>query len=83
MPARRASSHEPGPLSARESTIAELVMQGFTNGEIAERLSISIKTVEKHLASIFAKLEIHSRAQIAAFVARERREPEFAAQLGR
>jgi len=47
------------------------VTLGLTNTEIAERLSINSKTVEKHLASIFVKLGIRSRAQIAAFVARE------------
>ena len=67
----RTAGNGKGPLSQREDTIAELVTLGLTNTEIAERLSINSKTVEKHLASIFVKLGIRSRAQIAAFVARE------------
>lgn len=62
-----------GSLSSREGTIAEFVTLGLTNIEIAERLSVSSKTVEKHLSSIFVKLGIRSRAQIAAFITREER----------
>jgi DNA-binding CsgD family transcriptional regulator len=56
-------------LSTRERSIADLVASGHPNAEIAERLGISPKTVEKHLTSIFAKLGFRSRSQIAAFVA--------------
>ena len=56
-------------LSTRERSIADLVASGHPNSEIAERLGISPKTVEKHLTSIFAKLGFRSRSQIAAFVA--------------
>jgi DNA-binding CsgD family transcriptional regulator/tetratricopeptide (TPR) repeat protein len=62
--------HEPR-LSTREREIAGLVTTGLTNAEIAERLSVSDKTVEKHLSSIFAKLGLRSRAQVAAFIGRE------------
>ena len=54
------------PLSEREQAVAELVTQGFTNVGIAERMSVSPKTVEKYLASIFRKLGLRSRSQIAA-----------------
>ncbi|MBC5801190.1 MAG: AAA family ATPase [Candidatus Eremiobacteraeota bacterium] len=64
----RTADDDKGPLSPREEAIADLVTLGFTNAEIAERLSVSPKTIEKHLASIFAKLGIRSRAQIAAFI---------------
>ncbi len=58
-------------LSAREREVAMLVADGLTNGAIGERLSVSKKTVEKHLASIFDKLGVHSRAQLAALLARD------------
>jgi len=66
LPARAA----PALLSPRECEIAELVTLGLTNTAIADRLAVRTKTVEKHLSSIFAKLAVRSRAQIAAFVSR-------------
>ncbi len=62
-----------GRCRAAKARIAEFVTLGLTNIEIAERLSVSSKTVEKHLSSIFVKLGIRSRAQIAAFITREER----------
>ncbi len=73
-PAGRTPSLDKGPLSPRESTIADFVTLGLTNTEIAQRLSLNSKTVEKHLSSIFVKLGIRSRAQIAAFITREQRQ---------
>ena len=52
-------------LSERERTVADFVALGLTNVEIAERMSVSTKTVEKYLASIFRKLDLRSRWQIA------------------
>jgi DNA-binding NarL/FixJ family response regulator len=46
------------------------VHEGRTNKEIAEELSISIKTVENHLTKIFRQLELSSRAQLATLVER-------------
>ncbi len=57
-------------LSEREAEIAELVSLGHTNRQIARSLSISQKTVETYLARIFAKLEVSSRAAVAALVGR-------------
>ncbi len=51
-------------LSGREREIAVLAGHGKSNVEIARELSISHKTVEKHLASIFQKLGISSRRQL-------------------
>jgi DNA-binding CsgD family transcriptional regulator/tetratricopeptide (TPR) repeat protein len=56
-------------LSSRETQVAELVANGLRNAEIARRLSIGKKTVEKHLASVFDKLGLRSRAQIGARLA--------------
>jgi DNA-binding NarL/FixJ family response regulator len=51
-------------LSRREAEIAGWVLQRETNGEIARRLSVSQRTVEKHLETIFSKLKINSRMNI-------------------
>jgi DNA-binding NarL/FixJ family response regulator len=56
-------------LSSRESQIAALLGSGLTNGEIAKRLNIAGKTVEKHVSSVFGKLGLRSRSQVAALVA--------------
>jgi DNA-binding NarL/FixJ family response regulator len=55
-------------LSLREREVADFVARGLRNAEIAKRLGIRLKTVEKHIASIFEKLEVHSRAKLAALV---------------
>ena len=57
-------------LSKREYEVAALVAEGRSNRSIAENLSLSERTVENHIASIFAKLSLRSRAEIAAHVAR-------------
>lgn len=68
-------------LSPREREIALLVAEGLPNLEIAHRLAISQKTVEKHLGSAFQKLGFSSRAQLAAHVGRD--SPHAAAPSGR
>ncbi|HEV3154211.1 MAG TPA: AAA family ATPase [Candidatus Baltobacteraceae bacterium] len=57
-------------LTQREREIAALVAQGMSNLAIAEKLIISERTVESHVAAIFDKLGVSSRAEIAAFAAR-------------
>jgi DNA-binding CsgD family transcriptional regulator len=59
-------------LTRRESEILELVAEGRTNGEIAERFWVSPLTVRKHLENVYAKLGVHTRTAAAAFV-RDRR----------
>jgi DNA-binding CsgD family transcriptional regulator len=58
-------------LTAREREILDLVAEGKTNAEIAERLWLSRGTVRKHLDNVYAKLGVHTRTAAAAFV-RER-----------
>ena len=58
-----------GPrLTDRELEVADLVAQGLTNGSIATRLSVAPRTAETHVENIRRKLQVHSRAQIAAWV---------------
>lgn len=52
-------------LTATELTVAELVSAGLTNRETARRLQISVHTVNTHVRSVFAKLDLHSRVQLA------------------
>jgi DNA-binding CsgD family transcriptional regulator len=56
-------------LSDREREIAKLIAGGASNPEIAGTLFLSRKTVERHVSTILAKLELKNRAQIAAKVA--------------
>lgn len=53
-------------LTRREATVLEYVARGLSNKEIACQLTRDIRTVEKHLAHIFAKLEVHSRTEAVA-----------------
>ncbi|HTU82850.1 MAG TPA: LuxR C-terminal-related transcriptional regulator [Candidatus Acidoferrales bacterium] len=53
-------------LSNRERSIAALIAQGKSNQAIASALSVSEKTVERHLTSIFGKLGFRSRTELAA-----------------
>jgi DNA-binding NarL/FixJ family response regulator len=63
----------PGPrLTGRELEVAELVAGGLTNHAIARRLSIAPRTAEAHVENIRRKLQVRSRAQIAAWVTEHR-----------
>jgi DNA-binding NarL/FixJ family response regulator len=55
-------------LCAREREIVSYVVHGFANREIAERLCISERTVSTHIVNIYEKLDVHSRAELAALV---------------
>jgi DNA-binding NarL/FixJ family response regulator len=52
-------------LSDREREIADLVASGATNPEIARKLFLSRKTVERHVSNILAKLGVRNRAELA------------------
>jgi pimeloyl-ACP methyl ester carboxylesterase len=63
----------PGPrLTDRELEVAELIAAGLTNHSIARRLSVAPRTAEAHVENIRRKLQVHSRAQIAAWVTEHR-----------
>ena len=57
-------------LSTREREVAGLVASGKSNKDIAAVLYLSEKTIESHLARIYGKLDVHSRAALTAMVVR-------------
>jgi DNA-binding CsgD family transcriptional regulator len=59
-------------LTPTECTIAGLVAEGRSNPQIADQLYVSHRTVQTHVSHIFVKLDISSRAQLAAEVTRQR-----------
>lgn len=67
------AEREPRPdsLSPRELEVLRLIALGHTNAEIAETLTLSIRTVESHRAHIHQKVRLSSRAELVAY-ARDR-----------
>ena len=61
-----------GVLTPREREVAVLVAEGRTNRQIGAQLHLSEKTIEKHVSSAIAKLDVSSRTGIARLVERER-----------
>jgi pimeloyl-ACP methyl ester carboxylesterase/DNA-binding CsgD family transcriptional regulator len=68
--AGRALRKELGELSTRELEVLGLVAEGLTNEEIAGRLYLSTRTVERHLSNIYVKLRVSGKAARAAAAAR-------------
>jgi len=62
---RRSTSLTPA-LTRREKDVAALVIKGFRNAEVAERLFLSVRTVEGHIYRIFEKLGISKRDELTA-----------------
>lgn len=61
LPARK---RRPEALTTREQEILELIWTGFKNKEIAQRLKISVKTVEAHRANMMKKIRVSNTAQL-------------------
>ncbi|BAH53233.1 protein kinase domain-containing protein [Rhodococcus opacus] len=71
LPAAPRRGDPAAALTKRERQVAGLVAQGLTNKAIAARLVISQRTAQGHVEHVLAKLGFSSRAQIAAWVARQ------------
>ncbi|MEY8042573.1 response regulator transcription factor [Saccharopolyspora cebuensis] len=70
---RQSANPEPDELAAlteRERRVLELIGEGLTNRQIAERLFLAEKTVKNYVTSVLAKLGMERRTQAAAWVAR-------------
>jgi DNA-binding CsgD family transcriptional regulator/biotin operon repressor len=68
---RPAASSEVSTLTPRELEIARLIARGLSNRAIADELVISQATVARHVANMLTKLGFNSRAQVAAWMARQ------------
>jgi len=70
----RADSNERASLdglSEREQEVLKWIADGSTNQEIGDKLTISVKTVERHRANIMAKLNLHSRTELVKYAIRK------------
>ena len=59
-------------LTEREIEVLKLIAEGLTNQQIAERLMISIKTVQAHRANIMEKLDLHDAVELTKYAIRKR-----------
>ena len=66
----RAVAADLSELSEREREVLELVAAGMSNEQIAERLFLSARTVERHLSNVYAKLRLAGKSARAAAAAR-------------
>jgi DNA-binding NarL/FixJ family response regulator len=72
--ARQPSTKQPSlpdPLSEREKEVLTLLAEGLSNKEMAQRLYLSVRTVEGHLVNIYGKLGLHSRTEAALYTVRQ------------
>ena len=58
-------------LTDREQEVLKLIADGLPNQDIADKLTISVKTVERHRANIMAKLNLHSRTELVKYAIRK------------
>lgn len=89
VPRDSLAAGQPRPLSQRESEVLRLLAQGHTNQEAADRLAVSIKTIETHRKRLSDKLGLKSRAELFRFaiesglLERDAATPDDASQLPR
>jgi two-component system response regulator NreC len=54
-------------LTPREIEVLHLIAKGYTNGQIAKELNLSVRTVESHRANLMGKLELRSRVELVRY----------------
>jgi two-component system response regulator NreC len=54
-------------LTPREIEVLRLIAKGYTNGQIAKELTLSVRTVESHRANLMSKLELRSRVELVRY----------------
>lgn len=64
-----------GVLTPRELEVSTLIVDGRTNAEIAETLTLSLETVKSHVSHILTKLNVKSRHQLTATLLDQHRSP--------
>lgn len=67
LPQPVAKKAEVEALSPRELEVLRLICQGYTNHEMAEEMSISVRTVESHRANLMGKLNVRSRVELVRY----------------
>ena len=60
-------------LTSQESAVLDLIGEGLSNREIADRMFLAEKTVKNYISSLLAKIEVRGRTQAALFIAEQHR----------
>jgi DNA-binding NarL/FixJ family response regulator len=63
----KAKENEPDALTGREREVLQLIAEGKTSREIAEILTLSVKTVQSHRTSLMQKLDLHDRGDLIKY----------------
>ena len=67
---RRQTETRAGDLSPREGEVLRLIAQGRSNQQIADELVLSVRTVERHITNLYAKIGAHGKADATAYALR-------------
>lgn len=75
--AKKTDEPKPSRITKTESRIIRLIAAGESNKDIAEKLSVSEKTVKAHITNIFEKLDLQNRYQLMIYGKRKKKSPEM------
>lgn len=70
QPIRHVRTSSERLLTEREETVLQLLSRGYSYGELAKEMSVTINTIQTHIRGLYAKLEVHSKSE-AIFEARQ------------